>query len=457
MFIILYLAGCIIVVVFALKIRQIFTKHDPIKIFYKRLCCSNRKADLISFMARTVIFSVFFALLLFYGYLLILYTISSVITATLFIVLLFLIGTFLISLLKRLTILSESKVKWLKTLLFSIVIIWSYSEVTLRFLGANMSYNERNGFYYSSGFKENPIVNPEDTFLYINEKYRCYYQNRKEFSFVNKCNGEGLRDIDHPVSKPKNEYRIICIGNSFTEGAGAAQDSTWPKMLEKKFENSSKKNVVVFNAGKSGSDPFFEFMLLKKRLLKYKPDIVILSLGYSDFGFYRLRGGFERFSSRGLEFRKGPWWEFFYAVSYNFRCFINNVLLFRDFMSPTEYKTDSIRAENDIYSCISEFQGLALKHNFNLVVFFIDDGDEDKYKNIKIKLKKESTIPFIDQREYFDVIEKISKAKHKTLYWSRDGHCNSKGYQMFANGVFWGLTKIGVPDSINNNNPTIFR
>ncbi len=44
--------------------------------------------------------------------------------------------------------------------------------------------------------------------------------------------------------------------------------------------------------------------------------------------------------------------------------------------------------------------------------------------------------------DYYINIEGLNKNSVSEYYWKIDGHHNSKGYELFANGVIWELEKI---------------
>ena len=207
------------------------------------------------------------------------------------------------------------------------------------------------------------------------------------------------------------------------------------------------RKISVFNAGVSSSDPFFEYALLKEKLLKYNPDFVLLSLGSSDLDFYRFRGGFERFTPEGLCYRKAPKWEKLYAVSFITRLIINKVFNYKYFLSPSEYKKDSILALDDTEKCISEFQKLAIQNDFSLIIVFIDDGRLG-YKSIISKLKEQKILPVIDLFDYSKNVEHIDEKSRRTYYWPVDEHCNSMGYAMFARGIEWNFKNMGIMDHL---------
>lgn len=412
----------------------------------------NLPKQLIYRWLKTVSISVIIALGIFYGYLLIKFTMSSIITAMLFIIIngliLWLIIEFVVVLFPRI---AKFKLR-IKKIILIFILIWICVECALRFFGVNKSYNEKMTNYYSSGFNDNLKTDSDNPHLFVLEKNTITYDVKKEFTYKISSNNDGLRDIDHSLNKSEDELRIICFGNSFTEGIGAPQDSTWPKLLEDNLNTICNKEVTVFNAGISGSDPFFSYMLLEERMLKYKPDIVLLALQETDFNFHRFRGGFERFTDDGFHYRKPPSWEKFYAVSYVFRLFLNNVLGYPNkyLQSRDEYEKEIINANVDLENCVNRFYKLSTVKGFNFAVVFLDFRLNSKYDYLNGKLKKEGIINVIDLRDYNKNVEKLSDDELESFFWKIDMHCNSKGYNFISKGITWKFSKMGILDSLNN-------
>ncbi len=404
--------------------------------------------------------SVLIACTLFFGYLLFAYTMSSFITAILFIIFCVTCLRFIMKVIASIFKISGKNSKRIFISLYIFGILWFCIESALRISGINQTYNEKQGFFYVSGFLTLQNKTLKNTQLLVHPAYDSFIRQSEEFDYRVKCNNEGLRDIDHSIKKDSKEYRIICMGNSFTEGVGTPQDSTWPKLLENLLEPCTPRKISVFNAGKESSDPFFEYMLFSKRMLKYKPDMVLLALGSSDLLFYRFRGGFERFTPDGkVHYREGPLLEKFYAVSYIFRYITvnlkhknyNNSLTPFYFMTESEYRADRTKAMQDVYQCITRFYDLSLKHKFKLAIVFYDDMYYD-YGPLIEQLKTEKVIPVMDLFEYNKNIEKITKQNQPRYFWKVDNHNNSLGYLMLARGVKWNLQKMGLLDSISIKN-----
>jgi len=91
-----------------------------------------------------------------------------------------------------------------------------------------------------------------------------------------KINSQGLRDIDYPINKPKNTYRIAVIGDSITFGYGVDVNESYPEILEEILNSKSKINIEVLNFGVPGYTGIQEFYILENKVLKYDPDLIII-------------------------------------------------------------------------------------------------------------------------------------------------------------------------------------
>lgn len=103
----------------------------------------------------------------------------------------------------------------------------------------------------------------------------CWRQSR-DFKVAYQINSLGLRDEKTELEK-KEGWRILMLGDSFTEGTGVKQEETFSALLEKAL------GIEVVNAGVSGYSPLQEYLWLKDQGLKLNPDLVILNLNATDF------------------------------------------------------------------------------------------------------------------------------------------------------------------------------
>lgn len=103
---------------------------------------------------------------------------------------------------------------------------------------------------------------------------------QKEYDgIVMSYNSEGLRDRNFTLQKEK-VFRIIVLSDSISEGY--AVEKPFPKILEDLLNEKVQGKYEVMNAGVGDYGIYQEYRLLKERLLKYSPDIVVLSYYLND-------------------------------------------------------------------------------------------------------------------------------------------------------------------------------
>jgi len=122
-------------------------------------------------------------------------------------------------------------------------------------------------------------------------------------------NSAGFRDTEHPVKKQKGVHRIMVIGDSFTFGMRVNLEDTYPKQLER-FLNKKSIPSEVINCGVIGYNMWQHYELLKRRVVFYEPDLVILGLfeddlsgsvsRYSESNRYRGEHPFESMGATGI-------------------------------------------------------------------------------------------------------------------------------------------------------------
>jgi len=101
-----------------------------------------------------------------------------------------------------------------------------------------------------------------------------------EFACRYTINNKGLRDHDYPYHKPKDKYRIVFIGDSFTEGHGVEQSQTYPSVVEMQKKNEWE----CINAGIRGSCPSDAYFRIRKLIALYDDiDLVVLQVYENDF------------------------------------------------------------------------------------------------------------------------------------------------------------------------------
>ena len=314
------------------------------------------------------------------------------------------------------------------------------AEVMLRAACTYCDYSERNGGAYSSPYRANPAAG----WYHVIAADRDGTYAKPEFDHERRINSLGLRDVEPARDKPAGTFRIIGIGDSFTEGVGVALEDSYLNVLARNLNaDPDLVDVSVMSAGVAGSDPIFGYTLLRDKLLMFEPDLVILTVNESDVSDVIIRGGKERFLSDGsLRQAEPPADEWLYEVSHFYR-FIKMAVLGYDWLHlrRSERKRKISEAVDHIGTAISEFRDLASQEGFAFLVVLhpmrheVINGEYGfGFKELKSYLRQHK-IPFVDLLPYY--LERLGQDNEtpRSLYWERDGHHNPRGYALFAEGL----------------------
>ena len=90
----------------------------------------------------------------------------------------------------------------------------------------------------------------------------------------------GVRDRERIVVKPGDVWRVAVLGDSYTEALQVAEDRRFTSVMERLLagcEAGGGRRVEVLNFGVSGFGTAQEYLLLKNRVLRYAPDVVVLA------------------------------------------------------------------------------------------------------------------------------------------------------------------------------------
>lgn len=346
---------------------------------------------------------------------------------------LWLIGYFIFSLLrvKESDIKKQNAFLLFTSILFSLMIAEAFMITT----GMRKTYMERiSGAYYS------PYSPQDKTHYHIWPNNQEHWITKPEYAFRRPTNSQGLPDREWFIDKKPGEKKILALGDSFTEGDGAPDDSDYVALLTEKLATTGYKYYLM-NAGVCGSDPFFNYVQLKDRLLTYSPDYIFQTLSSGDVMWDILqRGGMERFKADGsLQFAKAPWWEPLYAVSNVSRIFFElagyNEMLQRINL-PAK---DKARLNNQVIALFKEYNALCIKKSIKLFIILRPDRREierNQYDYDFSEILKNTDAEIIDLLPLYRAYIRNNKTSATDYFWKIDGHHNSKGYQMMADVLF---------------------
>jgi len=89
-------------------------------------------------------------------------------------------------------------------------------------------------------------------------------------------NSSGWRDTAHSISKERDTFRIVVLGDSFMEAYSVELQNSFHKRLEK-IVGQEAADVEVINLGVGGYGTLQEYLSLVEFGSEYKPDLVLLA------------------------------------------------------------------------------------------------------------------------------------------------------------------------------------
>ena len=88
------------------------------------------------------------------------------------------------------------------------------------------------------------------------------------------------------------EFRVLCVGDSLTEGYGLPKEDSYPALMQAdlntlmettlKIKGKEFKKIKVVNAGTSGATTSSSMSTLKFHFKRLKPNLVVYALGAND-------------------------------------------------------------------------------------------------------------------------------------------------------------------------------
>ena len=129
------------------------------------------------------------------------------------------------------------------------------------------SYYQRRAVLYKTDPQIGWRLKPEATIRHTLED---------EFDVQVKLNAQGLNDFEHPYEKPPETFRILMLGDSFTEGISVPIAQGFPHRLEVCLNAHYTRPVEVINSGTAYYATTEELFFLQHEGLRYDPDLVLV-------------------------------------------------------------------------------------------------------------------------------------------------------------------------------------
>ena len=310
-------------------------------------------------------------------------------------------------------------------------------EGLLRVCKVNQTYTERIGkSEYRSPYaadKQNSfwqLYPPDDTLEFF----------RGDFNYKRITNHLGTTETQTDRDDTST-HKILCLGDSFTEGLGTVADSAWPHALERRLNMCAPVRYQIYNAGIAGSDPIYEYHLLRNKLWDTKWDAVIFCINNTDIPECNIRGGMERFTGDTVQFTKPPFWEPLYAASYFVRFLTLNVMHYGwTLKSAPENTKAQMKAVHDISETLRKaklelgergiiMMVVAQPLSFDIIKHAYSNSEFDSLVADMKDMQLLNLLPYLEDSIHMD------GTNYTRYYWKNDGHFNGTGYQIIGDKI----------------------
>lgn len=105
---------------------------------------------------------------------------------------------------------------------------------------------------------------------------------RSEFQTRVRFDANGFRGPGREAAKGAGTFRILLLGDSFTEALQVEEDETFAALLERSLDPARSGAIEVWNGGVSGYGTDNELLAWRNGLSRLAPDLVILVMSQND-------------------------------------------------------------------------------------------------------------------------------------------------------------------------------
>ncbi|MBN1869837.1 MAG: SGNH/GDSL hydrolase family protein [Candidatus Omnitrophica bacterium] len=142
--------------------------------------------------------------------------------------------------------------------------------------------------YHRACDRERFIWLPDEFLGYVhsaNNRFQHHYTEQEKHTVRHRTNAFGFLGDDVVVEKDEETFRILVLGDSFTEALQVASDQNYCGRLRFLLNHDPAKRykkIEVINTGVSGYSPLNYYLYFKRELTRFKPDLVLVQLFAND-------------------------------------------------------------------------------------------------------------------------------------------------------------------------------
>ncbi|MFH2137587.1 MAG: GDSL-type esterase/lipase family protein [Candidatus Omnitrophota bacterium] len=162
--------------------------------------------------------------------------------------------------------------------------------------------------------------------------------------------------------KNKDDFTIICLGDSFTYGTGAGPENSWPVQLEYILNrNKKEKSFRVLNLGYPDFTSAMALRKFKESFPVLNPDMVVIMIGRSDAWSLpeKMANGPDFFSQVTSVYLKLKTVKLIKIISENIKGAIKKHAAGKDIAG-----NEGAASAKDIYELIKQGNGYTIEHRF---------------------------------------------------------------------------------------------
>ena len=324
-----------------------------------------------------------------------------------------------------------------------------------------------------------------------NNKFRYQDDAKVEFDIQHRTNSFGLMGPEISLEKANDVFRIILLGDSYTEALQVEEGKSFARRLESMLQQDFRvkgKSVEVLNAGVSGYSPIIQYLYFKRDLAKLNPDLVVLQLFTNDVFEDNKFKAMSLLDSEGFPVKIHTYFLDKYSKAiyfYRFHQWLLNVSRFYEYVYTWSVKRNKNLPINKEMRQLDEF------HDINQ--FFIVQDDRPLFKDITFRdqawantekylsklnnlvqqkdadfalfyIPTEAQLTLVEysphaqmyfsrqantyfndllvnfsqtyQVPFLDLLDRFELLKQEGLYYPGDGHLNEKGHRVVAKALY---------------------
>jgi lysophospholipase L1-like esterase len=309
--------------------------------------------------------------------------------------------------------------------------------------------------YYNSNYNYDKFEKIVDESIITNLARINLYNSVTHYKYTSRINSDGFRDAEYSIKKPNNTIRIAVIGDSYTFGHGLENlYSAYPKVLENYLNKNQKEiNYQVLNFGFPGANVLDLYWILKYKVIKYNPDIIMYAYYPNDLEFFNHNINMNFCHLFNENFKNFLFLDFIDIRLDNFLKYFRKP---KD--NPFYYAQlteDNYYGWNCFKDLVKEFERLSEQNNFKFVTFVIPSrlypNEEEKLikKRVYHQFTKNNLIViqnFLDS--FWEKTKNKTESELRVSVEDNEMHYNEQGHKIIAEILYPYLLKSKLVENI---------